>query len=89
MKETVNYSLTLYEITKVIDVDKIDNKVLKLFVTLAMFPVLLLFILMALGIEEPLKCIFSLILFKTTPKKAWDYYKKCWGSLFGGYKSVS
>ena len=85
MKETRNFTLSMYEqVTKVIDVNKIGNKVLKFFVALALMPVFIFVIILALCVEEPLKCIVSLVLMKTTPKKVWIYYKRCWNSLLWG-----
>jgi len=87
MKETRNLSLSLYELmTNFVDVNKINNKALKFFIALALMPLLLLFAFLALFIEEPLKCIVSIILMRTTPMKALAYYKRCWGSFRGGYK---
>ena len=82
MKESRSYTLALYEfVAKLINVDNMKNKVLKFFVALIMFPVLLLFIFLALCIEEPLKCLFAVVIRQTDIKGALDHYKKCWSKL--------
>lgn len=87
MKETRSLSLSIYEfITNWFDVDNINNKALKFFAALLLIPVLLFFAVITLFVEEPLKCIFYLTTLRTTPRKVWIHYKKCWGSLFTGIK---
>ena len=88
MKETRSLTLSGYElITSVIDINNINNKVLKFFLALVLIPLFLSFVFVSLCIEEPLKCLGSLVLMKTTPKKVWIHYKKCWSSLLGGYNN--
>ena len=86
MKETRNISLSLYEyLSEFIDVEKINNKGLKFFAALALIPFLLFFAALALLIEEPLKCIFEIILFRSSVKEVWIYYNRLWVSLFSSF----
>ena len=82
MKESRSYTLALYElVAKLINVDNMKNKVLKFFIAVVMLPVLLLFIFLALCIEEPLKCVFAVIFRQTDISGALNHYKKCWSKL--------
>lgn len=93
MKETTNFTLWIYEHT----FDKIKLKssiadgllinLMKLIPALILFPVLLTFIIIALLIEEPIKCLIFLILRKTTLAEVKVHYKKCWKSLQGGMQN--
>jgi len=88
MKEITNITLLLYEKTLAkIKLDGIKNNWLKLGATLLMFPFMNAFVIVALCIEEPIKILIFLLLFQTTPIKAWKYYKKCWGALIFGIRS--
>lgn len=88
MKETINYTLWVYENTfGLIKLDGIKSLLLRLMLALFMFPFLFVFVILALLIEEPLKLFFLLLFFRITPKEAWKYYKKCWKSLLTGMKS--
>jgi len=88
MKQTRNFTLNIYEmITKIINIDLVDNKILKFIIAMFIFPLFIAFLLVALGVEEPLKCIFFMVIGQTTPKKAWEHYKKCWESLLWGIRS--
>lgn len=87
MKETRSLSLSLHEwITSWVHIESINNQARKFFAALFMIPIMLFFLILDLFIEEPLKCIFSLITFRTTPRKILIYYKRCWKSLFAGIK---
>ena len=88
MKETTNYTLRLYELTFAkIDFGTIKSNWVKFFAALMVFPFMFVSVILALCVEEPVKIIMFLLFFQTTPKKAWEYYKKCWGSLLGGMRS--
>jgi len=88
MKELTNYTLLLYEQTfGRIKVDLIKSNIIKLFIAVFSLPFLFVFIIIALLIEEPIKCLLALIFMQTTPKKVWIYYKKCWDALLRGMQS--
>ena len=87
MKEHTNITLWIYEKTfGRIKTDTIKNKGLAAFAALALLFIVFPFIILALGIEEPLKCLFAVITRQSSPEDAWFHYKKCWGSLSGGMK---
>ena len=87
MKERMNISLKIHELTLgSINLDGIKNPWLKLIPAFLMFPFQLLFVFLALCIEEPIKCAFAIICMQSSPKEAWIYYKKCWSSLLGGMR---
>lgn len=89
MKEMTNYTLLIYESTiGRIEVDKFQSNWTKFFISVLMFPCVFAIVFIALCIEEPFKCICSVCLFQTTPRKAWNHYKRCWLELLGGMRST-
>ena len=87
MKQITNLTLLIYGKTfGLINLDRIKNPWLKLIPALCMFPFLFAFIIIALGIEEPIKCLFAVIFTKNSSQEVWLYYKKCWKSLIGGMR---
>ena len=87
MKETTNYTLWAYEQTFAkIKLDCIQGNFKKLLVAMLVSPFMFSAVILALFVEEPIKILMFLLFFQTTLKKAWEYYKKCWKSLFGGIR---
>ena len=87
MKETINWTLWGYEQTFAkIKLDEMQGNFKKLLAAMFVFPFMFTSIILALFVEEPIKILMFLMFFQTTPKKAWEYYKKLWKSLVFGMR---
>ena len=84
-----NFTLKLYELTiGKIKLQEMKSKALAFFLgILFVFPMLMLFIVLALLVEEPITCIVAMLIGYATPNGAWQHYKKCWKSLLGGVRT--